>query len=461
MSEFDNLPDELVEFIFGYLLPDEKLNATLVCKRFNRIIGNSIELMSHIALKIDINKTDISGLQFASRKYVNLIVECKSQNSPQKPFRDLIEKLCSNVKFIKFTPVKNCSSMTFPDIFHRRILKSSKKLQSLEWVGARSRWCGDTPSWTVSLPNLRHINVTDSVFDPSFIEDFDKLTKLTSIKLDDLDFGKFNPRELILRQTELQHLEIGCFFINEMDDEFVRNFKVQLKSLEIKFDIRNFDKAIKLLNTQHNLRELAVLPINPNLNPALDEIALLDCIFNKKTVRKLSINYPRDCYGDIYRHRNCSQIEELRVYFLQNTEVGLTELQKLLEIMPNVKTLHFSTSPRNDRGTFDENDIQFLNKLEHLENLYIGVSKSPNAVQFLDIKNLKRFAIDSYYKLSSQESQATKIMTGAVWLPFLRRHPKLMELNVSNLLLSKYLWNYIDTQHPGLKIVNIDVNNIR
>jgi hypothetical protein len=459
MDQFDEIPDELIELIMGYLMPDERLTVTLVNKRFHRIISNSSDLMSQIVLKIDTSKVDPKVLAQSTRKYVNLTVEARSQSNLKN--LDCFETICGNLKFLKFHPAKNCCLPTFPDPLHRQILQSSPKLQSLELSGIGLRSNQEPSSWSVPLPNLRQLKISSGLFDPTFIENLDKLTRLTTIKLSNLDYSKCNPRELILRQTCLQHLEIDSFFVTDMDDHFLHNFHVQLKVLKVKFDLRNYEKVVKLLGGQQRLAELAVLPLYPNMGTGSDEVALLDCLFQKKTVKKLTVNYPKDNYGDIYRNWACPQVEELRLYFLQNTEQGLLELQKILAIMPNLKTLHFSTTPRNDKGTFDENDLVFLNQLTTLENLYIGVSKSPNSVKFLELANLKRFAIDSYYKLSSQESQATKIMTGAVWLPFLKRHPRLVELNVSNLLLSKYLWNYIDTQHPGLKIVNIDVNNIR
>jgi hypothetical protein len=465
MDHFEDLPTEMCEEIFGYVGTNELIRLTMVCKRFNAIIGNSMNLMGRIVLKINsdsIKEQNVVSLLKSTRKYQNLTVEGGRLSAYQYGLATDIGNICGNIKKVTFKPQPDSHMLFFPDALAKEILIKSPEIESLEWIGATSCRSHNLTDFQAKLPNLKHLRVEDCNFDPCFIKNFDAITELVSFRLDKVYSVNCNLAEFILRQEKLKHLELANLFFEDSIDYFLSNFKIQLESLSVKFNVRNYEKIIKLLDTQTKLKELAVLP-GSNVDPFIDESSLLESVLNKTTVKKLTINYSRENFEEqVYRGHLCGLVTELKVIFLRKAGgAGLRQIEQLLNIMPNVKTLHFSTNPHNDKGTFDELDIQFLNQYQNLENLYVGVTSSPTIVKFLELKNLKRFAVDSYYRLNAQLSQATKIMTGVVWLPFLRRHPQLVELNVSNLLLSKYLWKYIDRDHPALKIVNLDVNNIR
>lgn len=459
MDHFAVTPDLVLEKIFGFLDCKDKLNVMTTCRRFNDTIKNTSALMNNIKLRINLHKTDLQMIGRSFRKYQHVWLETPFMHTITTPpglkhLMDYLEKVGGNVRSLRLFRIHATTFLPYGQV--QRLFSALPNLEKFEadvvdFSEVESR------NIQISFAGLKHLSISQCDFHFPHQKFYRSSIQLESFKTDShMPLQELeNLKQFLMKQNRLKNLVLHSTFNEFFDEELLSHLEFQLTNFDCTFTT-NYLGIMRFLKTQKYLEELTLNPSIYAERYRKDATDLLSTILDIQTLKKLTLVVKYDCFGGINPNKFCPYVEELNLSYINqyNTYMKMEYLDQLTEAIPNLKTLRFSTKYGLDQGTFDENDLQFLNKLKNLETLKMGVSKSSNVVKFLNLKNLKFLSIDCFW--NAEEDGFFRHMREDDWIPFLQTHPHLKELHLKNILFREEIWRWIENHHENLEVISLN-----
>lgn len=333
-QDMEKLPKTVLERIFSHLPNEDLLNVCLVCKKFNKIVSNSSDLLSRFKVLI----TDYENREWiGSRKYQNIhIDECRGDN------------------LLDHQEVFDCVSDKVTEI----------EVRSL---------------YQIDVDELRR-----------FIEQFGNLRKLTLERIDEdlfencksLNLKELKELEFIENDVKLLKLFSKCQLeVFAISDEFGRKEALveflqsqkQLKILKLTYfsktpGIFEFDEILKV---KFRLKRLIIN--DHKISEKYQENVKNFLELHKKSLEIFEIN---ECNFNVLNHvQHFRALKTLRIFG------GSSSIKISLPKMINVETLHLESKFDNFPATFPNlkilkintlfTNLNGINQLRYLEYLEI------------------------------------------------------------------------------------------
>lgn len=427
----EELFDEILEEIFGYLDAENLKAAALVKRRWNDVISSSEKTMKKFFLKIEATtkETSIDEIFRSTRKHRNLDVhDCSLKSAIRilskfdtSQVRDLIAWNLSQVdgadlvKFLSKTPL-----LTRALIYHDKFIEfDSSILRSINLTRLEFLHIGESKGSSTILPYIaaKNLEALNCMFDPSaepLVEFLRSCTKLQRIYFQANGPTKhFENDDLLNANLKLAEISLigyifSCFKCENFF-QFLRSQESTLTVLELYMGTKNFTfPFMKFVDTLNHLKKLKSLKIGDILPESVEgsdtirqlhQLTTLGICPSKIESYDFATEFILKCPNIVSLHTsklsivptNCQMLLELLV-------LSLTEATKIPNF-PNLTVL-------NIHSDFDSNHLLSLVKIcPKIESFHAKVNGT-NASQIIDIlqqsptlRHLSIFGRDEHLKV--------------------------------------------------------------
>ncbi|KAG5668366.1 hypothetical protein PVAND_016307 [Polypedilum vanderplanki] len=331
----ETLPEDVLIEIFNYLSSKDVLASTLVCKRFNDIISNSITLLNKF--EVNFNRKKINNEWIGSRNYQKIKIE------PQAflHFLPIVKTIINDVTTLSLATIFSNQPGKWPpdenDI--KELLLMTKNLKNLKVKFSRVKIKQNKDKIKLKL-NLDSLKIIGG-------DEF--LLLFHDCQVKKFSFTTFNYnvsnelKKFLLNQENLEYFDMSSVSCGLFQDNFLLTAKFQLK--KIKFgQIPDDEKEIFikfLIKHEKTLKEF-------EMNSCDDKI--VEILSKFKNLKCLTINSERKIFPDV----KMDNIEKLTILQCANFNCDWSEK------FPNLIELKL-VGPKECEG------LKKLNKLRTLE----------------------------------------------------------------------------------------------
>lgn len=384
----ENMHDEVLVTIFGYLSGNDLKRVMLTCRLFNDIVGFSSKLMEKLMLKITSKRNwNLGVLLDCQRKFQHLRIKKFTASDNYGPVFQCFLDVVKNVKTFEL----HDSHINFNDL--QEMIVFLPKMTQFELVNVKIMGELNIVE-DQQLPALDHLKIVKIIDSDLCFEIFEKARNLTGICLQYDDCRRheninLTSLEVILcKQKHLKSLEIfNIRYSNLFDRDFVDEIPFQLDNLTLsQCYFKNKDNFDKFIERQQELQEVELAM--GNLNLKLDRLRyfedLLLHVFRLKKLNHFNLEIKNYQFmNENHFHYGVSENLTSLTCSLEQT----CKLNSVLKVFPNLKSLELKAKQLKTQ------EIEFLNnnlvKLEHLK----VVNFSSDVFQQLKFKNLKSISI--------------------------------------------------------------------
>ncbi|KAG5667499.1 hypothetical protein PVAND_015478 [Polypedilum vanderplanki] len=363
------LPLEIIEIIFSYLPIKELLNASLVSKSWNNIIGSSEAFKKHSVVNLyhwDWDKNKFPEIKRSSREYEALnikIFKCKDKDKSvllnllkSKNWRKVffnVSKVSSQKHFVNFIqPLENVKDLSIMNVQIRELNKHNKIiLNELESLSFSDIAIDTLYTFMAQQPSLKRLSlrfissdilskeqsgvvITNFLKSNSFIRELELNEDVTN------DLFKKDITNKV--KLSLKSLSIG---LNNTESDVKNNLEIFLKSqyssleqleilLQQKFDIRNEEFW---WDHERNLRE-----------ENNDLVILFDVWNDLHSLKFLCLRFMKDknvaeispsSYKNLKKNSN---IKSLSIRHISRPNLQEKYILAILNLVPNLTSLYIT-----------------------------------------------------------------------------------------------------------------------
>lgn len=440
-----NLPDHILEKIFGYLPFRDKLLATRLCRHSYEIIGKSLSLMRNVCVvwkgserltPDQFNRLDqfFNCMLRTRRKYQILKIEGKFFDT----FLNVMEKFGDSLKKLDITDTKiNMNQLT-------EIFQLAPNLEDI--FCETDLEVGDSSyRQIIEGPNLKRFKYRGPWINMDQFR-FKKLGRL------DLQFKTIStPEDITNLRNFMNRLEkLRCMQILstvEMEQfltaEFVKDLKLNtLTDIEVRSvsQIKDLGLANLILN-QTNLEKINLYFLKPTRDDSEYTTNLMEAITSREKLRHLQMFFVTFSNFKLTFRKPLAKVEFFEYYTPSRFEITekshqyIEQIHKFIRFMPNLKTLKLSS-----RVDFEKEDFVFLNPLKNLEMLELSIRTSPSVLKHLHFKFLKSVTTIRTNKGFPRELDS---IDDDDLHEFLANHPKLENVVLSDFPRCQRCWKHI------------------
>jgi hypothetical protein len=445
-----DLPDEDLIKVFSYLDFCSQLDAMLVCRRFEALIGQDAQFYKNHKLMINRKLTSNRGNQSSSEdgpaakkakfmyfgRYFGDVLLFDYVFSPGSqffpPLLDTFKIIGSKINKLEIEKSK-CYKNPLLEVLQLANNVKELKIGRMEMIqNAKSLKCREFNVKKCTFPKLRSLELSSIENFGNIKKAFDAVDKLTHLKLGynkTEDWGSYQQilfRQEDLRSLELAGVEVGSFEIKNWNIE-----KLVLKN--VKFPKQEvFQTFVSFIKTLTNVSEV-------KLDTEIDEMEndnnykeILEHLLNLPSLVKLEWHVPdyllniRNTSVESYVNRYCA---------MHNGNVW-----EIGQLFPNLQIMCLNSVW----------DTMYL--LENLRELKFS-QMFPTMLESINCPQLQKFSIDGSMEFTNSK----------VWKQFVERHPNIeyVELKAHNNWCLKFKGpHFIETFRYLPKLKTLKYHNI-
>jgi hypothetical protein len=440
-----DLFDDILLKIFSYLDHKSQLNTMLVCRRFDRLIGQNVQFYKNHKLcisrrstklnqkrrRVPWNKTEDKFMYFG-RYFGEIELYDYIFSAGSKFFPNLLENLetiGSNVIKLKIE-----RSEGYKDPL-QKVLQLTDNVKELIIDDVTIKQNRSSTNIKVDLqkckfPNLKRLDL-DSIYNFELIEEvFHPVDSLHHLKLVNILPGEWSDyQQLLARQTNLRSLELDRVEIDSFEYKEWNIEKLALKNIEftMKEALESFNRFIKTLDNVKDL-DLDFATVEKKNQNNFRE--LLVHLLSLQTLNKVKLNfYDADSLIPTLPIRNPSVTTCV-------IDSAVSEYSKIFLMFPNIQSLYVISW---------QNTFSSLSSLKYLEEIKL-YRVTPEISLFIKCPTMRKFSVkwmSYFYNLDSSFYKA-----------FVENNPNIEHLVVELCDDIKFL-TYLISNLPQLKILDL------
>lgn len=463
----ENLATELCTKIFKSADFKTKLNLTLVCRRFNFIISESLDLMQDFKLSIDLRNVDwnkktqrrggnigdlcLNSILESNRKYQHLTISSFNNQNLEV----IIEKFSSHLKSFNF----------HGSITGTNFIKVLKNLQLLEDASFNVDVYDDPSLETCQqlsiCPNLTTLKCESEL--NFYLEIFKnsvknlKALEINGYKVFD-DYDSVNFRDFLKLQPNLKTLKIYCMHATELFQvDFASDLKFKLEHFESKDLALSTDESranfLNFLTAQSSLTSLKFFASDWDTTWISNQDCLFTAVLRLEKLESLELSLTKcdfESPTNIFKRINPS----VKKFIFKNTDPDMFPisesmiLENFVHSMPNLRILEFVTV-----HAASSSDLNCLNQLHHLEELQIRDCEF-DAVKNLKLPLLNKIKLCAYEEDEDIENDESFF---EVWDEFFRKHNNLQYFTF-NLEFSENILKFLFAHLQKIKHLELTIS---
>ncbi|CAG9799677.1 unnamed protein product [Chironomus riparius] len=403
MDIINDLPDEVMIEIFGYLSPHMLKSCNLVCKRWDDIISSSKELMSKFQLVLT-DSEDYEDAQELNQNHQKIIVQ----------------KLCS--ESLDTIRLYNLNTLKLCHCHDQKLSDLVKAIRSLPMLKVFIAWEQKFEDDIADIQNFEKIRINmikiECVSDIVRIFDCSSFTKVRLFWNHQMSLEKkMLSYKFLSKQKNLKHLKLSEYPNDNFfhSPEIFKKFQFNLESFGCflpSVEMKHYKNIIKFLDSQKQSLTKLDIEIQPRDMFKLEEIQdyVLKHMFNLKDLR-LDLSVKDEEGPEMEVHLQPTQVtKNIERLFYKGPQRSSAKCKRIIDLFPNIKHLHFESDYAREFRVLKHvsktknnlESIQFLSFHSDVQNSY--------SVYFPNLKELSSFAINDEDSFSSFISRHSKTL---------------------------------------------------